>query len=124
MINTVSGGAGRGRLRRVSEQLDLLVPAATLLIVLIYLLRLAVSTAPPSVPTSYYTPYIIGQIGIVAAVILAMAAWRRRRVGIVVFGALAGTVVLLLQSGALPLDLYTCSEWVRVARERGRFTLW
>ena len=109
---------------RPTKDLPVLVPLAWLALVLAYFVRLALSAPPSSIPTGYFTAYFIGQSGIVAAVVLAMTAWRRGKRGIAVAGAIAGVLVLLLQFGALPLDLYACSEWVRIARERGVFTLW
>ena len=105
--------------------IDLLAPALWLALVLLYFwVWIASSSSPNVVLTSVYWPYAIGQSGIVAAVLLVVAAWRRRRFAILALGTLAGAVVLFLQLSVLPLDLYACSEWVRVARERGVFTLW
>lgn len=85
----------------------------------------AVLGGPNRVNSSYWLHYVIWQSAIVAAVMLGANAWYRDRriLGITLGGGLT-LVAAAFEMLALPLDLYSASEWVRMARESGLFTLW
>jgi hypothetical protein len=76
------------------------------------------------VPSGMYGRYLFWQSGVLAATVFTTVAAARRMWGLVALGAVLTLFGVGSEMLALPLNLYACSEWVRVARETGVFTLW
>ena len=105
--------------------LVLIIPLAWFAVVLLVSLPSMLRTPTvPYAPTSMWGWYLFWQSGVLAAATFAAVAGLRRQWLLLALGvALSGFGVGAEMLG-LPLDLYACSEWVRVARETGVFTLW
>jgi len=111
---------------RPRVDLPLVVPLVWFAIVLaastIWLLPFA--SPPSSVPTSVWGYYLLWQSAVLAASVFTTLSVVRRRWLLAGFGVGLTLVGVGLEMINLPLDLYACSEWVRIARETGVFTLW
>jgi hypothetical protein len=111
---------------RRGVDISLLLPFVWLAIVVVASTTwiLPFSSPPRSVPTSVWGYYLFWQSGVLAASVFMILSAVRRRWSLAALGLGLTLLVVGLEMINLPLELYPCSEWVRIARETGVFTLW
>ena len=69
--------------------------------------------------------FLVLQAALIAAIVLLVSAYHRKRWGIMTVGFVVAMGVLGFQYfGAVPLSLYACVEWLEAARAAGTSNGW